>query len=639
MKMIRHSMKTILLWILFLNLNHLHSQNREQEKIDQAVSDYGMNLREEALKVINEVLTKNPNAERALFVKSNWMLQAENYQEAQDLLEKLESVNPNYNPLQCKLLGECYYRSDNYTSAKKQFEKFLTFPSLSPENYAYCKQMLRNIDFAASNPKDEFRFTFQNIGSNINTSAREYFPSTNADESALYFTRLSKGGEDIYVSQKVNGQWQESMPIDEPEMEGENNILSVNSFGNDGAHTIAPSGRFLFFTSCDRTRNFPSCDLYFSKRKGDKWGKPNRIPADINTKFWESQPCMAADGKTMFFVSSREGGHGGMDIYVTTIKPDGTFSAPVNLGETINTLGNEDKPFIHPDGKTLYFASDGHPGYGYRDLFMSVRKDGKWSTPVNLGSQINSQGDETSIFVNTLGTRAYVSKQNTEDKSQSHDIYFFELPAKYQPAKTTFIKGIVVNAKTNSPLKANVKISNIDDTGSFQNITSDEKYGDFLITVPKDNNYAFHVIKEGYAFYSQNFSFKEATGEAPREVFIKLMALESGAKFELRNVFFETGRYDLREESNTELNMVVDLLNKNPSILIKITGHTDNVGNAESNLTLSDNRAKSVKEYLVSKGIDPARLQAKGFGATKPIVSNDTDINRAKNRRTEIEII
>jgi outer membrane protein OmpA-like peptidoglycan-associated protein len=639
MRKIRYSMKTILLLVLFLNATNILAQNREQEKIDQAVSDYGMNLKAEALKVIEEVLTKNPNAERALFVKSNWMLQAENFQEAQDLLEKLESVNPEYNPLQCKLLGECYYRSDNYSSAKKQFEKFLAIPGLSPENYAYCKQMLRNIDFAASNPKDEFRFTFQNIGSNINTSAREYFPSTNADESALYFTRLSKGGEDIYVSQKVNGQWQPSIPIDEPEMEGENSIVSVNSYGNDGAHTIAPSGKFLFFTSCDRIRNFPSCDLYFSKRKGDKWGKPNRIPADVNTKYWESQPCMSADGKTMYFVSSREGGQGGMDIYMTIIRPDGTFSTPINLGETINTPGNEDKPFIHPDGKTLYFASDGHPGYGYRDLFMSVKKDGKWSRPINLGSQINSKGDEASIFVNTLGTRAYISKQNMEDKSQSHDIYSFELPEKYQPAKTTFIKGVVVNAKTNAPLKASVKISNIEDTGSFQSITSDEKYGDFLMTLSVDNNYAFHVIKEGYAFYSQNFSFKESTGENPQEVLIKLMALESGAKFELRNVFFETGKYDLKEESNTELNMVVDLLTKNPNVLMKIAGHTDNVGNAESNMSLSDSRAKSVKEYLVSKGIDPARLQAKGFGATKPIVPNDTDINRAKNRRTEIEII
>lgn len=617
----------------------LYSQDKREEMLDGAIDIFGFNKKGEAFEEMNKVIAKYPDFDRAYFVKANWHITYNEYPQALEALEKLNQLNPSFNPLQKKMLAETYFQVRQYDRARQWAKDFLETPSLNPQNKSDAESLIRNIDFAESNPLDNFNIQFHLLGPEVNTNESEYFPSTNADESALYFTRKTLGSEDIWVSQSRNGAWTSSIPIDEPEIEGVDKVVSINSYENDGAHTIAPTGRFLFFTSCNRPRSYGSCDLFFAKRTGNQWGKPSILSPPINSGAWETQPCISADGKYLYYVSSRNGGYGKGDIYVTKIQEDGKFSAPENLGAEINTSGSEDKPFIHPDGMTLYFSSDGHPGYGQRDLFMSRKIDGKWSKPINLGSQINSNNDESAIFINALGNRAYVSKQNPDKVARDYDIYTFDLPEKYQPKKVTYIKGVVTNAKTNQPIKASVKIQNIDKNESVMSISSDDKNGDFLLTLVADENYGFNIVKEGYAIYSNNYSFKTSSDDKPQTLEIKLQPLEAGTRFELQNVFFETGKYDLKPESNNELNYIVDILTKNPTIKIQISGHTDNVGNAQANQTLSENRSKSVLEYFVSKGIAVDRLRSNGYGASKPISSNDTEEGRAKNRRTEIEIL
>ena len=421
-------------------------------------------------------------------------------------------------------------------------------------------------------------------------------------------------------------------------MENETRYVSINTFDNDGAHTITAGGRQLLFTSCQRPGGLGSCDLYIAYRKGEEWGKPKLLPS-VNTRGWESQPCMSADGKKLFFVSSREGGVGESDIYVSELTSEG-FSTPVNLGSKVNSIGAEDRPFIHPDGQTLYFSSDAHSGFGGKDLFMSRFENGEWQTPVNLGEGINSIGDEISIFINTMGNKAYIAKENNDNNRSDFDIYSFELPKEYRPQTVTYIKGMVSNAKTGQPLKAAVKLNDIAESKTISTMNSDEKSGDFLLTVLADKEYGFNVIKEGFAIYSQNYSFREGGSKSePQVLEIKMMPLEAGTKFELRNVFFETAKFDLKSTSYPELNYIVDILKANPSLNIIVAGHTDNLGNAANNQLLSENRAKSVMNYLIEKGIPADRLNSKGYGASKPIQSNDTEEGRAKNRRTEIEIL
>jgi outer membrane protein OmpA-like peptidoglycan-associated protein len=348
---------------------------------------------------------------------------------------------------------------------------------------------------------------------------------------------------------------------------------------------------------------------------------------------------MSADGKKLFFVSSREGGQGESDIYMSELTAEG-FSTPVNLGPKLNSIGAEDRPFIHPDGQTLYFSSDGHPGYGGKDLYMSRWENGEWQVPINLGNGINSIGDEISIFINALGDKAYIAKENNEANRSDFDIYSFDMPKEFRPKTVTYIKGIVTNAKTGQPLKASVKLSDIEASKQISTLNSDEKSGDFLLTVLADKEYGFHVLKEGFAIYSQNYSFVEGGSQLkPQVIEIKLQPLEAGTKFELRNIFFETGKFELKSTSYPELNYVVEILKANPTMKILVGGHTDNVGNAASNQTLSENRARAVMNYLIEKGIEAERLSSKGYGATKPIQTNDTEDGRAKNRRTEIEIL
>lgn len=632
-------MQKIILFLFISTACSSFAQTKQDNLLNEAVDIYGLGQKQEAFKALDACLTKYPTFDRGLFVRANWSIVDKKYSEALPFLERLEAANPKFNPLQKKLIAECYFDTRQLDKATEYANEFQSVNDLSPENRKFITSLIRNIEFVKSQTDESFKIKYQNLGPEVNSPLSEYFPSTSADESAIYFTRRNKTGEDILLSHANASGWSIAELIDEPEMENDKYYISINTYDNDGAHTISPNGKYLFFTSCQRPGGKGSCDLYFSALKGNEWGKPKSIPG-INTNAWESQPCISANGKYLFFVSNREGGNGGSDIYVSEILANSTFTEPKNLGPKINSSGSEDRPFIHPDGKTLYFSSDGHPGYGGRDLFMSRLENGEWQNPINLGSQINSTADEISIFINALGEKAYIAKQNTEENRNDFDIYTFAVPEKFKPAKVTYIKGIVTNAKTNQPLKASVKLSDIEKAEQVISLSSDEKNGDFLMTVVADKEYGFNVIKEGYAIYSQNYQFSAKTSSLePQKVEIKLMPLESGTKFELRNVFFETGKFELKSTSTNELNYIVEILKSNPSLKILVAGHTDNVGNEVNNKLLSDNRAQSVMKYLIEKGIGADRLTAKGFGSSKPLISNDTEEGRAKNRRTEIEIL
>ena len=633
-------LKISTLFLLCFTIILGHAQTRQNEIVNEAISLYGFGRIDEAFKALDDCIAKYPNFDQALYIKANWSIISKKYGDALPLLEKLESINPMFNPQQKKLIAECYFSMKNYDKAEEYILEFLKHPNLSPQAQLYGQRMVKNLNFVRSQTNKTTSIVYHNLGPEVNSSFNEYFPSTNGDESTIYFTRRDKQGEDIWLSYAQGNNWSTAYKIDEPELENEMRYISINTHSNDGAHTISTNGRQLLFTSCHRPApdGLGSCDIFISFKRGEEWGRPKMIP-DVNTRGWESQPCLSADGKKLFFVSSREGGIGESDIYMSVRTQEG-FSTPINLGAKVNSIGAEDRPFIHPDGQTLYFSSDAHPGYGGKDLYMSRWENGEWQTPINLGDQINSIGDEISIFINILGDKAYIAKENNENNRSDFDIYSFNLPKEFRPKTVTYLKGIVSNAKTGQPLKAVIKLSDIAESKSISNLNSDEKSGDFLMTILADKEYGFHVIKEGYAIYSQNYSFSATDNQLTPEVLeIKLMPLEAGAKFELRNVFFETGKFDLKTTSYPELNYIVDILKNNPNLNILVGGHTDNVGNVANNLTLSENRAKSVMNYLIEKGIAADRLSAKGYGSSKSIHPNDREEGRAKNRRTEIEIL
>ncbi|HEV2353929.1 MAG TPA: OmpA family protein, partial [Puia sp.] len=413
---------------------------------------------------------------------------------------------------------------------------------------------------------------------------------------------------------------------------------SINTNYNEGAQNVSQDGQWLLFTGCDFPDGRGSCDLYISYLTADGWSTPENLGDSINTEFWESSPSLSPDKKDLYFASRQPDGYGGSDLYVSHRLLNGKWSLPENLGPTINTIGNEAAPFIHADNQTLYFTSDGHPGYGNDDLFVTRKgPDGKWSEPENLGYPINTVDNEGSLVVAADGKTAYYASDRADSRG-GLDLYTFELRDDIRPARTLWVKGRVFDSVTRKGLPSSVVLTDLATRQVISDLQTDET-GNYLVTLPEGKNYAFEVKRRGYLFFSENFALTGTTVDTAYHIDIPLQPLAANAVVVLKNIFFQSNRYDLQPESGTELDAVVQLMKDNPTLKIQISGHTDNSGNAAENLKLSDNRAKAVTAYLVGKGIAAARLVPKGWGDTRPIADNSTPEGRARNRRTELRVI
>ncbi|MEQ8338929.1 MAG: OmpA family protein, partial [Cyclobacteriaceae bacterium] len=345
---------------------------------------------------------------------------------------------------------------------------------------------------------------------------------------------------------------------------------------------------------------------------------------------------ISSDGSRIIFASTRQGGYGGMDLYMTQINHLGDWGVPQNLGSTVNTPFNENGPYLAPDGKTLYYASTGHPGYGGTDIFSSTFEDNKWSRPLNLGAPLNSEGDDTQFTISAAG-KAYFASSRLDPNN--YDLFEVELPDYLKPKPTIIIQGVVTNAKTTDPVGAVVLIEDIN-TGELLAVNkSNSVSGEYLVVLPAGRNYSVSTTSEGFFFYSESFEIPKDTSYAEITMDIALEPIEKGTKVVLNNIFFESGRAELKPISYVELNKAVDLLEKNPTMVIEIGGHTDNLGSDELNLKLSQSRADAVRDYMILAGIEETRIRSKGYGESTPIEDNSTEEGRAANRRTEFEIV
>ncbi|WP_132055875.1 OmpA family protein [Pseudocnuella soli] len=482
------------------------------------------------------------------------------------------------------------------------------------------------VEFAQSDAAKNYVFKPENLGSSINSPASEYWPSMSVEGNQMIFTRRD-GDEDFYISEKSGAGWQPAFRLNG----------SINTPNNEGAQIISQDGQWLVFAGKDRPGGYGGFDIYVAYKTPQGWSEAINLGSKINTDSWESQPCLSPDKRAIYFASSRPGGYGGSDIYVSYLQPNGRFGEPQNMGPGINTAGEDACPFMHADGQTLYFSSNGWPGYGEGDIFVVRRTDTGWTQPQNLGYPINTINNEATLFVEADGQTAYYSSDRSDSRG-GLDIYRFELRPDVRPAKTLWVKGKVFDQKTTAGLPSAVELIDLATNKSFSRVQTDEA-GNYLITLPLGKDYAFNVARKGYLFYSDNFSLKQKPADSTYQKDIPLQPIELNASVVLRNIFFDVAKYNLKPESQAELDRVVALLQENPSLKIQIEGHTDNVGSAADNATLSLNRAKAVTTYLSGKGIEAARLQAKGFGATVPVADNNTDAGRAQNRRTELKIV
>ncbi|MEI8204172.1 MAG: OmpA family protein [Bacteroidota bacterium] len=623
------------------------------------------------------------------------------YGQALEFYAKANNFNPNNALLHYKM-GRCYlssiqkeeaivhfeialklnfevqsdllYYAGNACQLNLQFDKAIDYfnryeqqlaPGLRSEEKLKAEKKIGECNRAKQLMNKPLRVFIDNLGSQVNSKYPDYSPIINADESVMFFTSRrdnTTGGdrdpvdkgyyEDIYITYNTNNQW--SAPV--------NPGKTLNSKVHDATVGISPDGQKLLIYKGEN-----GGDIFECKLEGNEWTKPKRMSKSINTEYHECSASFSPDGNTLYFVSDKPGGYGKHDIYYVKKNAKGKWGEAVNLGSTINTAEDEKGIFAHPDGKTIYFSSEGHNGMGGLDIYKSVNENGRWSEPENMGYPINTPDNDVFFSVSASGKHAYYSSvradgygaqdiymitflgnpkeviNNTEDnllastlQTQSEIVIEPSIQLKTNPV--TILKGTIFDAETKLPLKASIQLSDNVKNEVIAEFESNSASGKYLVSLPSGKNYGLAIKSEGYLFLSENF---DIPSNALYQEVIKdfgMNKIKVGIKVVLNNIFFDFDKATLRPESYSELTVLLNLLIENPLIKIEISGHTDNVGSASYNQKLSENRAKAVVDYLISKNIAQSRLTYAGYGFSQPFATNDTPEGRQMNRRTEFKI-
>ncbi|HOT15871.1 MAG TPA: OmpA family protein [Bacteroidales bacterium] len=641
-------MKQILLIILIITLSFvLVSINAQQlsTKSEKALKLYELALNQmqmkdygATIKILNNAVKTDSSFTEAWLLMADAADMAGNYQ----LSAKACNAAIKYGGTQYKIVylfaAQANYRIGNYATAIDMAEKYIEAKSYSKNQLTEANKVIEYAKFAMEAIKHPVKFNPVPLGDSINTKYDEYWPCITGDDSTLFFTRRiprtkeherfrDTVQEDIFVSNLNKNGW------------GKARGISINTENNEGAQTITADGQQMFFTACDRADGYGKCDIYYCKKEGNNWSTPQNLGNIVNSGYSETQPSVSSDGRTLYFASNRPGGKGKQDIWVTYLDSSNQWTKPVNLGDSINTNDMEESPFIHADNTTLYFSSKGWPGLGASDIFISRKKKDGWSSPKNLGYPINTYNNEVGLIVNAAGDKAYYTSD--QDSGMKKNIYSFALSENtIKPGKTLYFKGKVYDAVTGKPLGANFELTDLAFKTVVSKNISNTITGEFLVCLPSGKDYGLNINKNEYLFYSENFTLSDTIStNKPVIKNIPLQPIQKGKGVVLKNIFFTTASYELNEKSSVELMQLVNFLKQHNTLKIEVRGHTDDTGDAIANITLSENRAKAVTDFLTTHGIDISRVKYKGFGETMPIATNKTPEGRAQNRRTEFVII
>ena len=583
---------------------------------------------------------------------------------------KLDSTIDPYNIHY--LLGWAHQLNSNWDLAIEEFEKQLSVLNQSDGEKIEFQKVQKRLTEAKHGKEFEkapVRVWVDNLGSTINSAAPEYAPLISTDEVLLILTARREsnvGGlkddsdnlpyEDVYYSRSSGGEWSPLKNIGE----------DVNTSGHDAGSGLSPDGKTLFVFRGDVKGGG---DIYQSVYKGNEWSKPKSLYKTINTDAHESAAALSFDGQSLFFISEKEGGFGGKDIYEARWDVEKErWGEAGNLGPVVNSPYDEDGVYMHPDGKTLYFSSEGHNSMGGNDIFYSEYEDGRWKTPVNMGFPVNTPDDDVFFSVAADGRTAYYSSDR-EGGYGEKDIYRLtflgpekqpvltvedrliagsnerkiEIPlqprVEIKTSKMVLLKGLVLDDETNAPVAATIDLINNATAEVLASFQVEPSSGKYLVSLPAGKNYGLNVNADGYLFNSLNFNIPDSAGYKEFYKVIKMKRIKIGETIVLRNIFYDYNKATLRDESTAELDRLEKVLLENPTIKVEISGHTDNVGGDDYNLNLSEQRAQSVVSHLQSLGIDASRMIAKGYGEILPLASNDTPEGRQENRRTEFKII
>ncbi|MCA8830102.1 OmpA family protein [Hymenobacter pini] len=537
-------------------------------------------------------------------------------------------------------LGELAMTFGEYQTAADSYKKYLKTAAKNQRNAPRAQRQLLNCEFAQKAMAAPTGIQPEPLPQPLNTFRFQYFPVLTADSRFLLFTGrpTAESGEDLFVSrQNKDGTMGEPVSISP----------AINTSYNEGAGAISGDGKTLVFASCDRPSSVGNCDLYISRRTGNTWSKPQNLGRNVNSPEWDSQPSLSADGRTLYFTSTRRGGKGQEDIYMTTQDAQGNWTPARNLGAPVNTAGKDMAPFIHASGTTLYYVTDGLVGMGGLDVYRCEQLAAdKWSIPQNLGYPLNTYENEASLYITSDNRRGFCSRSKAtvsgvkQERDRPVELFGFEVPKEVRARETsTYTQGRVFDAFTKKPIKADVQLYDLNTDELVQYVGSDAENGEYTVVLNEGRQYAMYASADKYLMRSLSFDYSDKRSFDPLTLDIYLEPVRSGRSIVLNNLFFDTKEYELKPKSRTELNRLVGFMKQYPDILVEISGHTDDVGSDDDNLVLSQNRAKSVYSYLISQGVKAQRLRFKGYGETKPLNPNDTDEHRQQNRRIELRIL
>jgi len=594
----------------------------------------------EAERYLKKAVRLDENYADALYLYGDLSVKSMRLPQAEALWLKVLEICPDYKPELNYFLGSILLENGKREKAIELFNAFLTNPERD-----------RGYDKEVKNALNEAKLLEKLLGNpvefdpepvqRVSTTEDEYLATISPDQQTIYFTRRSKKvnrrdgpaakvrlvEEFSAAERQEDGTFEKGAPLPSP----------FNQNYNEGGPSITADNTELYFTVCEDLNGYKNCDIYYSEKdEYGYWYSPRSVGDHINRRdSWESQASVSANGDALYFASNREGGKGGLDIYRCIRLEDGSWSRPKNLGSAVNTNGDEKTPFIHSDSQTLYFTSNGHQGLGGFDIFYAKANDTVWSKPNNIGYPINSKEDDLGLFVSLDGKTAYFAS-NKLRTGTGWDLYQFSLPEFARPETVALISGQLSSDDDEGSFdEANLEIKNLK-TKEITKIRVDKQTGRYARVVKMNprEDLIVTVKKKGASFSSKYIKAEEMVKNPVVNAPLEVSKLEIGREYRLNDINFPSNSYALNQESKSIIDEFIIFLEDNPGLRADIQGHTDNVGDASSNLILSQNRAKTVYDYVVQNGINPSRLSHHGFGETKPIESNDNEEGRAKNRRT-----
>lgn len=530
------------------------SESKKAEKYYREADKYYLDGNyEKALSYVDKSLSKDENYLDALLLKAELCLDLKYDSLAIDSYERIFKIDSTAFLKSAISLSKLYTKNFQFDKSLELLKWYLRKESKERLNLRdIAEKQLILTEFQKSLVENPIDYNPKNIGSNVNTAADEYINQYYINENKLIFTKRYKSESKLYLEEKVfasamfDSLW--SIPR-----------LFIENYDDIGAVNMSSDGREIYFSGSGWSDGLGSCDIYCLKFNDGKWSIPQNVK-NINTSEWESQPCISNDGKELYFVRRNRRG-GASDIYVSLRDDNGNWMKPEKLNSNINTSGDEMAPFIHYDGKSLYFSSNNHLGMGGYDLFVSHRIDNEWSEPKNLGYPLNTHGDEINLVISNDAKKSYMSAVRDEGYG-GYDIYEFDLDMEIRPE-------------------------------------------------------VFEVVVEENSLTD---------------------VLEKQGQIVLKNIFFEYDSYELTPDSEDGVAVILDYLLSNPDKCIVLIGHTDNMGDEDYNLLLSKKRADAVKDALVGKGVGELRIKTEGRGSNEPVFPNDSDENRARNRRVELRL-